>query len=142
MTIDGGESFISIHIGADYLSNPRDVLSVPADGSVSFARLLYDVFDHERWPMEPGVCYLRAFKPAGRGRAQGEEDWVPVDWEYVPVRVDVQPASGLDRRAMQFMAERLKAYRKLNRAGTAEPYATFRVTGQPSAMREHCEGRC
>ena len=126
VSLDGGESFISIRIGPDYLSHPGNVLSIPPEGSVSFTRLLYNVFDHERWPMEPGVCYLRAFKPAGRGRAQGEEDWVPVDWEYVAVRIDVQPASALDRRAWQFMAERLKTYWRLNTAGKAEPYATFR----------------
>ena len=123
---DGGKNFISIGSRGGYLSNARDLLSVPAEGSVSFARLLDDGFDYLRWPREPGVCYLRAFKPGARGRAEGEDDWVPVDWEYVPDRIDVQPASALDGRAMEFMAERLKAYRKLNRAGTAEPYETFR----------------
>ncbi len=123
---EDGEKFISIGSRGGYLSNPRDVLSVPAEGSVSFARLLDDGFDYLQWPMEPGTYYLRAYTPGGRGRAKGEEVSVPIDWESVPVRVNAQPASALDGRAMQFMAERLKAYRRLNRAGKAEPYATFR----------------
>jgi hypothetical protein len=123
---DGDNDFISIGSRGGYLSNPRDVLSVPAEGSVSFARLLDDGFDYLRWPMEPGTYYLRAYTPGGRGRAKGEENSVPIDWEYVPVRVDVRSSSALDRRAMDFMGERLRAYRRLNRAGKAEPYATFR----------------
>ena len=126
VSLDGGESFICIHIGPDYWSNNRDVLSAPAKGSVSFTRLLYHVFDDERWPMEPGVCYLRSCQPGTSGRRQGEENWVRVDWESVPVRIDVRGPSALDRRAWQFMAERLKTYGRRNRAGTAEPLVAFR----------------
>lgn len=131
------EKSMRLWYGAHDSAWTRTPVVVPPGGTLERHRFLYDSFNYERWPIEPGHYKLLGKTHLSGARRSTDGERMPIEWECPAVDLRVTPQTTKDRAAMEFLRGRVVESEEEVRRGTAEKTSTFLIRLYTDFLERH-----